>query len=998
MRAPTDLPRRRRGSTSRRVALVVIGVALFFLVISLRGIAGFYTDYLWFDEIGLTGVWKGVLGAKIGLAIVFSLVFFAIVWANLAIADVLAPTFRPMGPEEQFIERYHEVVGARAGMVRIGVAVLFALVAGPGAASQWQAWLLFRNQRSFGTSDALFKRDIGFYVFELPFVKFVADWLFAAVVIVLIVTAVAHYLNGGIRFQTPMQKVTPQVKAHLSVLLAALALLKAGGYFLQRYELVYSSRGVVDGAGYTDVKAQLPALNLLVLISLFACALFLVNILRRGWVLPVIAVGVWALISVVIGAAYPAAVQKFRVQPTESTKERPYILRNITATRDAYNLRNTEVRDFEASTTLTAADLEQNQATIRNIRLWDPLIVRESYKRLQEIRNFYQINDVDVDRYPIDGVDTQALVSVRELNVAGIPSQSWVNQHLVYTHGYGAVLTPSTGVAPDSNPDFRLKDLPPVGEPGLRQPAIYYGQGVDGYAIVKTKQQEIDYTDADGANHTTVYSGDGGVRMNSFVRRAALALRFGDMNPLISSLVTSESRAIYVRNIDERVRKAAPFLRFDSDPYPVLLDGQVKWIYDAYTTTSRYPYSQRADTSRLPTRSDLDGAGFNYVRNSVKVVIDAYNGKMTFYIVDPDDPIVKAYAEAFPGMFTDGDLVEPELRAHFRYPEDIFRVQTNMFGLYHIDDPANFYNRTDAWEIAQQPGVTGTVTPGGVAATTPGGAPAVAREARMEPYHLLMRLPGRGGGGLPDPAAVRPLLPRRQPQGPHRVHGGQERPVQLRPAGGVRHAPLPADRRSRHRQRPHQPATGDLPADHPAEHGRLRRQAREPAGDPHQPVADLHPAAVRAGRGYACAPAEEGDRGRRRPGGHARLAAGGVDGAVRIVAAHARAPGGGGAHRPARHRRRRDPARHRHPARGRPPPSPASSSRPTAASPPPTRPSGRATWASTSRSWTRPRPWCARPPTPPRPRLHRPLPRPPRRPEPPPSGNLGSPPRGGAVW
>ncbi|MEA2901375.1 MAG: uncharacterized protein QOH36_1262 [Actinomycetota bacterium] len=742
MRAPTDLPRRRRGSTSRRVALVVIGVALFFLVISLRGIAGFYTDYLWFDEVGLTGVWKGVLGAKIGLAIVFSLVFFAIVWANLAIADVLAPTFRPMGPEEQFIERYHEVVGARAGMVRIGVAALFALVAGPGAASQWQAWLLFRNQRSFGTSDALFNRDIGFYVFELPFVKFVADWLFAAVVIVLIVTAVAHYLNGGIRFQTPMQKVTPQVKAHLSVLLAALALLKAGGYFLQRYELVYSSRGVVDGAGYTDVKAQLPALNLLVLISLFACALFLVNILRRGWVLPVIAVGVWALISVVIGAAYPATVQKFRVQPTESTKERPYILRNITATRDAYNLRNTEVRDFEASTTLTAADLDQNQSTIRNIRLWDPLIVRESYKRLQEIRNFYQINDVDVDRYPIDGLDTQALVSVRELNVAGIPSQSWVNQHLVYTHGYGAVLTPSTGVAPDSNPDFRLKDLPPVGDPALRQPAIYYGQGVDGYAIVKTKQQEIDYTDATGANHTTVYSGDGGVRMNSFVRRAALALRFGDMNPLISSLVTSESRAIYVRNIDERVRKAAPFLRFDSDPYPVLLDGQVKWIYDAYTTTSRFPYSQRADTSRLPSRSDLDGAGFNYVRNSVKVVIDAYNGKMTFYIVDPDDPIVKAYADAFPGMFTDGDLVEPELRAHFRYPEDIFRVQTNMFGLYHIDDPGNFYNRTDAWEIAQQPGVTGTVTPGGVAATTPNGAPAVAREARMEPYHLLMRLPG----------------------------------------------------------------------------------------------------------------------------------------------------------------------------------------------------------------------------------------------------------------
>ena len=332
---------------------------------------------------------------------------------------------------------------------------------------------------------------------------------------------------------------------------------------------------------------------------------------------------------------------------------------------------------------------------------------------------------------------------MRELNINGIPSPSWVNQHLVYTHGYGAVLTPSTGVAPDGNPDFRLSDLPPVGEPELRQPAIYYGQGVDGYAIVKTDQKEIDYTGADGTNHTTVYSGDGGVRMNSFIRRAALALRFGDMNPLISSLITSESRAIYVRNIDERVRKAAPFLKFDSDPYPVIVEGRILWIYDAYTTTSRYPYSQKADRTRLPARSDLDDSSFNYVRNSVKVVIDAYDGKMTFYVVDSTDPIIKAYSKAFPELFTDGALVSDELRAHFRYPEDLFRVQTNMFGLYHITDPADFYNRTDAWEIAQKPGVIGKAVPaGGVVATTPGGAPAEAKEERMEPYHLLMRLPG----------------------------------------------------------------------------------------------------------------------------------------------------------------------------------------------------------------------------------------------------------------
>ncbi len=740
MRAPTDLPRRRRSASGRIALLLVVG-AIFLLMVSLRGIAGFYTDFLWFEELDITGVWKGVLGAKIVLGAVFTAVFFAIMWANLAIADLIAPTFRPMGPEEQFVERYHEVVGNRGGLVRLAMAGLFALIAGPGVAGQWNSWVLFRNRVPFGASDLQFGRDIGFYVFELPFLKFVVDWLFATLVIVLIVTAVAHYLNGGIRFQTPLQKVTPQVKAHLSVLLAVLALLKAVQYFLQRYELVYSSRGVVQGAGYTDVNAQLPALNLLVVISLFAVALFLVNILRRGWVLPVIAVGLWALVSVAVGAAYPAFVQKFRVQPTESTKERPYIQRNITATRAAYNLRDTRLNDFEAAADRNAVDLSANEETIRNLRLWDPSALQETYKRLQEIRNFYQINDVDVDRYMIDGRPTQVLISARELNVAGIPSPSWVNQHLVYTHGYGAVVTPSSAVAPDGNPDFRLKDLPPRGVPAVdEQPAIYYGQGVDGYAIVRTAQREIDYTEANGTNHTTVYQGDGGVRMDTVFRRAALALRFGDLNPFISTFVTSDSRAIYVRNIDERVRKAAPFLRFDADPYPVILGGRMVWIYDAYTTTSRYPYAQRADTSRLSAQSELGNANFNYVRNSIKVVIDAYTGEMTYYVVDPSDPIARAYRKAFPKLFTDGSTVEPELRAHFRYPEDIFKVQTNMFGLYHITNPGDFYNRTDAWDIAQQPGVVASAAPVGLV-PGPAGQPVRAKEARMDPYYLLMKLP-----------------------------------------------------------------------------------------------------------------------------------------------------------------------------------------------------------------------------------------------------------------
>ena len=742
MRPPTDLPRR-RSKPANRARLVVLGVVVFvllLLLLSLRGIAGFYTDYLWFDELNLTSVWKGVLGAKVAMAIVFTALFFVLMWVNLTIADLIAPQFRPSGPEEQVVERYHALVGPRAGLVRIGVSALFALIAGPGTAGQWNSWILFRNRVEFGTNDALFDRDIGFFVFQLPFLKFVTDWLFAALVIVLIVTAAAHYLNGGIRFQTPMQKVTSQVKIHLSVLLAVLALIKAVGYVLQRYELVYSSRGVVSGAGYTDVKAQLPALNLLIGISLIAAALFLINIFWRGWVLPVAAVSLWALVSVTAGAAIPALMQKFRVQPTESSKERPYIARNINATRTAFNLSETEVNDFGYRDDLTAADLEENEDTIRNVRLWDPAILEQDYKRLQEIRNFYQFNDVDVDRYGLSSSDrvTQVMVAARELNIAGIPSPSWENQHLVYTHGYGVVGSAANAVAPDGNPDLLVKDLPPTPENGpltVDNNAIYFGEDLPGYAIVKTTRQEIDFTEANGTNHTSTYNGSGGVAMDSWVRRAALALRFGQPEPLISGFITSESKAIYNRDIDERVRKAAPFLKFDSDPYPVLFNERIHWIYDAYTTTSRYPYSQPADTSRVPAGSGLQ-SGFNYVRNSVKVVIDAYDGTMKFYVMDDSDPIVRAYAKAFPELFTDGATMDPGLREHVRYPEDLFRVQTNMYGLYHMTDPGEFYNKTDAWDIAQAPGAVG-----GAAAVAPGTPVGQSRAPRIAPYYLQMRLP-----------------------------------------------------------------------------------------------------------------------------------------------------------------------------------------------------------------------------------------------------------------
>ena len=749
MRTPRDMPRPRLPRPNRRrVGLLVIASLAFFLLTSLRGIASFYTDYLWFDEVGFNSVWRGVLGAKVLLAAVFTAVFFAGMWASLTIADRVAPRFRPIGPEDELVQRYREAVGPHAAAVRTAVAALFALIFGLGVSSQWQNWILFQNATSFGVEDAQFGRDIGFFVFRLPFLSFLVNWAFVAIVIVTFVTIVAHYLNGGIRLpQSSLERVTPAVKTHVSVLLALMALVKAAGYWLQRFELSMSTRGAVDGPTYTDVKAQLPAIRLLIFISLIAFVLFLINIFVRGWLLPGLAVGLWVLVSVLAGGVYPAFIQKFRVEPAEVTKERPYIERNIAGTRAAFGMDKVEEKPFAYAEDLAPADLEQNQATIKNVRLWDPRFVRTTYQRLQEIRSYYRFNDVDVDRYPVNGSQLQTLVSARELNPDDLPSSSWVNTRLSFTHGYGAVISPANGATGEGQPQFLVKDVPPVGEPKITQPRIYYGEQSNAYAIVGSKQREIDFQSPTGRTETSKYAGKGGVPMSSLVRRAAFALRFGDINPLISNLVTPSSRAMYVRDISERVRKAAPFLRYDSDPYPLVLNGRIVWVQDAYTTTSRYPYSQRADTEQVPPGSGLNGR-FNYVRNSVKVTIDAYDGTMKFFVIDDADPLIRSYRKAFPSLFTPESAMSTELKQHLRYPEDLFRVQTNMYGRYHITDPADFYNSSDAWTVAQDPGSgpigeTATAAAAATATSTvrPGVLAGPPRSERMDPTYLLLRLP-----------------------------------------------------------------------------------------------------------------------------------------------------------------------------------------------------------------------------------------------------------------
>ncbi|HEX5947024.1 MAG TPA: UPF0182 family protein [Acidimicrobiales bacterium] len=765
MRAPDDLPRRpRRSERSNRgrITLIVGLVVIFVLLTSLRGMARFYTDYLWYDSLDQTGVWRGVLGAKIVLALLFIAIFFLLAWGNLLIADRLAPPYRLSGPEDELLERYHDLVSERTGWVRSIVAGVLALIAGTGVSAEWRSWILFTNGGDFGVTDEQFGRDVGFYVFKLPFLSFVVDWMFASLLIVLIVTTVAHYLNGGIRVQPPSPRVSPQVKAHLSVLLAALALVKAVDYWLQRFELTGSSRGVVDGALYTDVNAQLPALNLLVLISLAAAVLFVANIFRRGWTLPVLAVGLWVFVAVVAGGIYPQFVQWREVSRNETAKERPYIERNIEATRDAMGISDVRTQSFAQKGDNEDVSLAGAEPTIRNIRLWDPAanMSGQAFEQLQRIFPYYEIDDIDVDRYEIDGQPTQVNIGARTIDRASVPGDSWENEHVAYTHGYGVVMAASNGSL-GTEPDFLVGNVPTQIDPVLAdsgfavdEPRIYFGEGLDGYVVVGAGRDEINYS-----TQQTRYDGEDGVSVSSGARRLAFALRFGDLSPLISDFMTDESRIILNRDVLDRVQALAPFLDADADPYPAVIDGRVTWIVDMYTTTSRYPYAQEADTDQVTGESGLHH-DLNYVRNSVKATVDAYDGTVTFYVVDEDDPIAAAYVKAFPDLFSPADDMPDAMRSHLRYPEDLFRLQTAAYARYHLTDPDEFYTQESAWRVARDPGTAGA-DPNTEVTNEQGEATGETRAARIAPYYQLLQLPAEADDPPTDAEMVlmRPYVP-----------------------------------------------------------------------------------------------------------------------------------------------------------------------------------------------------------------------------------------------
>ena len=741
----------------------MVGVAFLGLIVA-RSLATLWTDYLWYSSVGQVGVWTTLVFTRLWLVIAAALIAAAIFWLNLFIVDRLSPRrgVMPGSPDEELLMRYQTWVEPRSGRLRLAAAAFFGILIGLGAGAWWQNWLLFSKGGSFGLADPIFEHDIGLYVFDVPFMRDVFGWTFQLTLVLTLVVVAVHYLNGGISVQGPGKRATSGVKAHISILLAVLVLLKAIGYQLDKWDLLYSSRGQVFGASFTDVNAQVPALNLLILISIVAAVILLVNLWFRGWTLPLVAVGLWLVTSIVVGGVYPALVQRLSVEPDEVNKESPYVAYNIEFTRQAFGLGDVEVAPFAASPDLTADDLAANGPTISNIRLWDPGVLKSTYQQLQNIVTYYDIGDVDVDRYNIDGELTQVMVSARELQEAQIPAEGWVTERLVYTHGFGSVLSPANDVTVQGQPDFLVKDIPPVNlsedaKLDIDQPRIYFSDHAEtDYVIAGTSQQEVDFPiGSSGAEvATNSYDGIGGVEVGGFFNRMAWALRFGNLDTLISDRVDSDSKVMLERNIRSRIERLAPFLYADADPYIVIADGQLKWVMDLYTVTDRYPYSAPANTARLNASPGLPGQ-FNYIRNSVKAVVDAYDGTVDLYVIDPDDPVIQANEAIFPGVFRSRDELPKEIIEHFRYPEDLFRIQTDVYQLYHMTDPEQFFTVSDPWQIARDPSTSPRPPLRGRFVDTEG-----QEFTPMLPYYLLMKLPGEEDLSF---LLMQPFTPRGRP-------------------------------------------------------------------------------------------------------------------------------------------------------------------------------------------------------------------------------------------
>ena len=738
---------------SRRSLIATIAGLLILLVL-LGSAATFYTDLLWFEETGFKDVFYTQLWTKLFLGLVFGAIFAAVLAVNLFVVQKITSPYRLFTMQDQVLERYRATLRPYFKWGVLGISLLFGLFAGSGATAQWRNWLLFSHAQDFGTTDPLFTKDIGFYIFRLPFHRFVFTWAFSSLLVITIVVGVAHYFMGGIRSGPPGERVTPQVRAHLSVLLGLLVLLKAWGYRLDQFSLLFSKRGTINGASYTDVNAQLPALRLLVIIAIVSGVLFLINIRLRGWIMPAAAVGILALTSILAGGLYPALVQRFRVTPQERLRESVYIGRNIEQTRIAFGIDDADVavRPFTAAQRLNAAAIQRNRSTVENIRLWSPDVLADAYTQLQRITPYYEFLDVDIDRYSAEGARRQVMLSAREIAQNELPSsaRTWLNNHLVYTHGFGVVASRVDRVTTDGQPSFVVKDIPGTGSPDfpqIAQPRIYFGQAEDvPFVLVNTDELEVDYPSGERLQ-TTKYAGKGGIPVKGFFRRAAFAWRFRDFNVLISGAVNPDARILFRRRIQERLRQTAPFLKFDGDPYVAVVDGRLTWINDAYTTTDMYPYSQRLDLGQTIGRQTQISGTANYIRNSVKATVDALDGTISLYVNDEKDPIIRAWRSVWPDIFKPASAMSDQLRAHLRYPEDLFTLQAAQYTLYHITDTNDFYQREDAWRIPNDPR-PGTDEP-------------------FPPYYVLMTLPGERN---PQFILMQPFAPFSQQGGTRRTN------------------------------------------------------------------------------------------------------------------------------------------------------------------------------------------------------------------------------------
>ena len=691
-------------------------ILLAFLFLGIIGQAvPLYTDWLWFQEVGFVDVFTTVLTLRGWLVMGLGLAVWAFLFANLWVAARVAPPDVLWELEDQLGLPGRASIEPLVRRLLVPVTALIAFVAGTRGSGAWDTVIEFRNATPFGRVDPLFGRDLGFYFFELPFWRLLYGWGIALAAGALVLTAAVYVVQRSLVLTARGPRLAAAARTHLLGLGALILVLRAAGFWLDRFDLLYSSRGAVFGASYTDVNAALPILNVLAVLALLCAAACLVQMSRPGWLFPV--AGLVVLIVVWVGGLglYPSLLQKFSVKPNELRAERPYIQHNIRMTRHAYGLDKVQEKDFPAEENLNASALDRNVLTIKNIRLWDHRPLLTTFGQLQEIRTYYKFLDVDNDRYTLNGEYRQVMLSPRELSYRHLPGQeqNWINEHLTYTHGYGLVVGPVNRISPEGLPEFFVKDIPPVaaGFPKITRPEIYYGESGNDYAFVRTLSQELDYPSGD-QNVYTKYEGRGGIPVDSFLRKLAFAARFGELKVLLTRDLTSESRIMIYRSIRDRVRQATPFVRFDRDPYLVVTDdGRLIWMVDGYTTSDRYPYAQ-------PVR----GIG-NYIRNSVKVTVDAFHGAVTYYVADPEDPIVRTYAKAFPGLLRPLADMPKDLQSHIRYPEDLFTLQMQMYATYHMEDPQVFYNKEDLWTIPRRPQDGRTAT-------------------EMEPYFSVMRLPG----------------------------------------------------------------------------------------------------------------------------------------------------------------------------------------------------------------------------------------------------------------